>query len=146
MLDARWWTRLGNWKIMFGFATLLQTKSDFQIHNFHELIIWQKARQMVKMVYQAVNGLPESERFALSSQIKRSAISIPSNIAEGAGRTSNKEFNHFLAISQGSSFELETQLLLACDLNYLKETEIQSIFKELREIQKINRTLQLKFK
>lgn len=101
---------------------------------------------MVKMVYQMVEKLPESERLALSSQIKRSAISVPSNIAEGAGRTSNKEFNHFLAISQGSSFELETQLLLACDLNFLEEADLQGILTELKEIQKINRTLQLKFK
>ena len=109
------------------------------MHNYRELIIWQKARKIVK-------EFPEEERFALSSQIRRSAISIPSNIAEGAGRMSNKDFSRFLAIAQGSCYELETQLLLANDLGYLTENGLERMVSQLGEIQKINRSLQSKFR
>ncbi|WP_421752134.1 four helix bundle protein [Croceimicrobium sp.] len=115
------------------------------MHNYRELILWRKSRSLVKKVYQLLPELPEIERFGLRSQIGRSAISIPSNIAEGAGRNSNKEFVKFLSIAQGSSFELATQLYLALDLGYFKKTKLEELFSDLDEIQKINRTLQHKF-
>lgn len=78
----------------------------------------------------------------LTSQIKRSSISVPSNVAEGAGRNSNKEFVHFLSYSQRSSYELETQLILANDLDFLSRNELQPVFDKLHEIQKMNRSFQ----
>lgn len=84
-------------------------------------------------VYKLANNLPDSEKFNLSSQLKRAAVSIPSNIAEGSSRTSGKEFAHYLEIALGSSFEIETQILIAYHLGYLSSEEI----KELEEGNKI---------
>ena len=81
-------------------------------HNFRDLEIWKGAFLIVQKVYEISGMLPDTEKFGLKSQIQRCSVSIPSNIAEGSGRTSDKEFLHFLNISQGSSYELETQLLL----------------------------------
>lgn len=85
-------------------------------HNFRRLDIWKDAMEIAKMTYQLSKELPSEEKFGLISQIKRASVSIPSNIAEGAGRSSEKEFVHFLNISISSSYELETQLILAQDL------------------------------
>ena len=85
-------------------------------HNFRELKIWQESMKMVKAVYFLTSGLPVEEKFGLISQMNRCSVSIPSNIAEGSGRTSEKEFLHFLRISLSSSYELETQLILTEDL------------------------------
>lgn len=78
-----------------------------------------------ELVYKASEKFPKDEKFGLTSQIRRAAVSIPSNIAEGAGRNSNGEFNQFLGISVGSLFELETQLILASRFGYLKETKLE---------------------
>lgn len=101
-------------------------------HNFRKLEIWRLSMELVKQVYALSKNLPESEKFGLISQVQRCSISIPSNIAEGSGRTSNKEFNHFLKIAISSSYELETQLILA---NELYSIEIEEISNELRNIQ-----------
>lgn len=85
-------------------------------HNFRELKIWKESMNLVKMVYSISKLIPNDEKFGLISQVNRSSVSIPSNIAEGSGRTSDKEFLHFLNIAVSSSFELETQLLLIVDL------------------------------
>ena len=85
-------------------------------HNFREIKIWQEALVIVKEVYAFTSNLPKEEKYGITSQINRSAVSIPSNIAEGSGRTSNKEFIRFLEIAISSSYELETQLILAQDL------------------------------
>lgn len=81
--------------------------------------------------------LPAEERFGLASQIKRSVISIPSNIAEGAGRNSDKEFHHFLGIANASSFELQTQLILARELNLVSSEKIENLLILLNEIQRM---------
>ncbi|MEQ9261706.1 MAG: four helix bundle protein [Owenweeksia sp.] len=112
------------------------------MQDYKSLIIWQKSRALVKQVYQAVTDFPSQEMYGLSSQIKRCTISIPSNIAEGAGRNSPKEFLHFLSISQGSAFELETQIYLAYDLNFLHHDQFSSLTESILEIQKMNRALQ----
>ena len=83
------------------------------MHNFKELKVWQLAMSISKEVFIATRLFPSEEKFTLISQMMRSAISIPSNIAEGCGRKSNKEFYQYLNISLGSSFELETQLIIA---------------------------------
>ena len=103
-------------------------------HNFRELKIWQESMKIVKSVYSLTSNLPSDERFGLVSQINRCSISIPSNIAEGSGRTSDKEFIHFLNISISSSFELETQLILANDLF---NTDSEEIIEKINELQKM---------
>ncbi|MBQ7202538.1 MAG: four helix bundle protein [Eubacterium sp.] len=80
--------------------------------DYKELIVWQKSMLLSEKAYELIKTLPSNERYCLSDQIRRSAISIPSNIAEGHGRNSKNEFSHFLAISRGSLSELETQLIL----------------------------------
>ncbi|MDP4797692.1 MAG: four helix bundle protein [Crocinitomicaceae bacterium] len=86
--------------------------------------IWQEAMILVKDVYSLTNDLPTEERFGLISQVNRCAVSIPSNIAEGSGRTSEKEFIHFLRIAISSSYELETQLILMKDIYKVESEEI----------------------
>ena len=89
----------------------------------HDLRVWQEAMELVKMIYQSSSSFPESENFGLKSQIRRAAISVPSNIAEGAARTSAKEFLQFLSISRGSLSEVETQMLISKNLGYLKNPD-----------------------
>ena len=103
-------------------------------HNFRELNIWKDAMRLTKNVYFLTSQLPNEEKFGLKSQLNRCAISIPSNIAEGSGRTSDNEFNHFLNISLSSSYELETQLIL---LNELFEIELNEILTELQSLQRM---------
>ncbi|MFT5777179.1 MAG: four helix bundle protein [Crocinitomicaceae bacterium] len=103
-------------------------------HNFRELNIWKDSINLVKRIYLITSELPSSEKFNLTSQIQRCAVSIPSNIAEGSGRTSNKEFRHFLNISISSSYELETQLIIISDLYQI---EVQEVVSELHNLQKM---------
>jgi len=91
------------------------------MHKVEKLKVWQRSIELAKEVYQAISELPNDETYGLSMQIKRSAVSIASNIAEGAGRNTNKEFNHFLGIANGSSYELQTQLLLNEKLSLIKK-------------------------
>ncbi len=115
------------------------------MHNFRELKVWQKGRNLVKDVYQLTTQLPKEETFGLISQIKRSVISIPSNIAEGAGRGTDKDFNRFLDMAYGSCFELETQLILCVDLNYIPESNFEPIQSQIQEIQKMLFALKSKY-
>jgi len=87
----------------------------------HDLIAWQRAVSLVKAVYEITEGLPDSERFGLVSQMRRAAVSIPSNIAEGAARHTSKEFLQSLYISRGSLAEIETQLVLCRELGFAKD-------------------------
>jgi len=104
-------------------------------HNFRELKIWKDSMNLTKNVYALTSQLPDEEKFGLKSQLNRCTISIPSNIAEGSGRTSNKEFNHFLNISlSSSSYELETQLIL---LNDLFNIDLNEILTELHNLQRM---------
>ena len=115
------------------------------IKDFKDLILWQRAMDLVVEVYQLVKKLPKKEElFALSDQIRRAAISIPSNIAEGQGRNSPKEFVHFLSIAKGSKAELETQLLLCVRINYLTESEIEKAMSLIEEVGKMLNSLQKK--
>ena len=107
------------------------------MHKFRELIIWQKSRELVRNVYHITLKFPKEEMYSLTSQIRRCAISIPSNIAEGSGRKTIDDFSRFLDIANGSAFELETQLILASDLNYLNSDELDSIIKDVHEIEKM---------
>jgi four helix bundle protein len=95
---------------------------------------WSKALEFVTDVYKSTEHFPKEERFGLTSQIRRAAVSIPANIAEGAGRHSKKEFAHFLSNSQGSASELETELVIANRLGYLDEASFSSLIAKLERI------------
>lgn len=90
------------------------------MHNIKELKIWNRAIDLTVEVYRATDNFPKQEMYGLTSQIRRSAVSIPSNIAEGAGRNSDNEFKHFLGIASGSSYELQTQLIISNRLNLIE--------------------------
>ena len=107
------------------------------MHNVKELKIWNLSRSFVKDVYLLTKKFPEDERFGLTQQVRRAAVSIPSNIAEGSGRGSDKEFSHFLDIANGSAFELETQLILSLDLEYISQTEFDPLNEKLQIIEKM---------
>ena len=98
----------------------------------HDLLAWQHAIQLVKEVYQLTSELPDSERFGLSAQMRRAAVSVPSNISEGAARISHKEFLHFLGIARGSLSELDTQVVIAQELGYV--TGIDDIEKSISDL------------
>jgi four helix bundle protein len=93
-------------------------------HNFRELQIWKEAIQLVKEIYALTGTLNSEEKFGLVSQINRSAVSIPSNIAEGSGRSSDKEFSRFLEIAISSSYELETQLILVYEIYSISTSDL----------------------
>jgi len=115
------------------------------MHNFKELKVWQKSRELVKLIYIISKALPDDERFGLISQMRRSVISIPSNISEGSGRGTNKEFARFLDIALGSSFELETQLVLCLDLEYILENNFSTLEIKIQEVQRMIFSLKNKF-
>jgi four helix bundle protein len=116
------------------------------MHKYKELIIWKKSIGLVTEIYQVTGSFPDKERFNLISQINRAAVSITSNIAEGAGRNSDKEFVQFLAIAHASSYELETQLIVSNNLGYLKQEKLNKLLESIEELQKMNFALQQKLK
>ena len=105
--------------------------------TYREIICWQKAIALVKSIYKLTNKFPQSEQFGLTSQLRRASISIPSNIAEGFGRGSNKDFRRFLDISRGSLFELQTQLYIAKELDYINKDLFDKTFEQSREVERI---------
>lgn len=107
------------------------------IHNFKDLKVWQKAMAVVKEVYKQTANFPSHETYGIVSQIQRAVVSIPVNIAEGAGRNSNKEFLRFLDIANGSAFELETLLLLSVDLQFLSKEAHVRLSEDIADIQKM---------
>lgn len=114
------------------------------MHKIEDLKIWKKSIELSKTIYLLVADLPHDEKFGLTSQIKRSAVSIPSNIAEGAGRNSQKGFKHFLSIANGSNYELQTQLILLVELNLINKEKVQPVIESCIEIQKMNYSFQQK--
>ena len=105
-------------------------------HNYRELEIWKDGIELAKLVYQLTKDFPKEEIYGLTDQIRRSAISIPANIAEGCGRDTDKDFNYFLAIAKGSSNELETHLILAKELGYISEEKLSPILNKLHILQR----------
>ena len=112
------------------------------MHRFEELQIWKKAMNVVENSYKATSNFPKEEKYGLTSQLRRSAVSIPSNISEGAGRNTNGEFKQFLGIANGSSFELLTQLYLSKRLNLISEEKVRPIINEVLEVTRMNYSLQ----
>lgn len=106
-------------------------------HKFKELQIWQRSRSFCSDIYKLTSEFPDSEKFGLVNQLRRASVSIPSNIAEGSSRSSNKDFIRFLTISIGSAYEIETQLLIAYDLKFISEQELKQVINDLNEIIKM---------
>lgn len=103
--------------------------------TYQKLMVWQRAMRLVVLVYAVAKQLPAEERYALSDQLRRAVVSIPSNIAEGNGRSSNRDYAHFLSIARGSLYETMTQLEIAESLGYVKITpEIASTTIEIRKM------------
>lgn len=107
------------------------------MHNFKELRIWQDSIDLVEDIYRKTKELPKNKEFGLISQMRRCAVSVPSNIAEGSGRESDKDFRRFLGISLSSSFELETQLIIANRIGYFENEVLDHILEKLSKLQKM---------
>lgn len=108
-----------------------------EVRSYKDLVAWQKSMDLVTAVYRISQGFPKEEIFGLVSQIRRAAVSVPSNIAEGHARTSKKEFQYFLSNARGSLAELETQLTIAHQLAYIDGTEINQLLDRLGEVGRI---------
>jgi len=107
------------------------------MHNYKELKVWQKARELAKFIYQLTKKFPKEEIYSLTSQVRRSVVSIPSNIAEGAGHFSKKEFSGFLEIAYASTCELDTQIILSYDLEFINQSELNESTSYIEEVQKM---------
>ena len=109
--------------------------------DYRELVVWQKAMELAAEIYRVVKLLPREELYALSDQMRRAAVSIPSNIAEGQARNSTKEFINFLSMARGSNAELQTQCLLCLRLSYIPESELKASLSLSNEIGKMLNSL-----
>jgi four helix bundle protein len=107
------------------------------MHNYKELKVWQKARELVKFIYELTKKFPKEEIYSLTSQIRRAVVSVPSNIAEGAGHISNREFSRFLEIAYSSSCELDTQVILSYDLEFISDDDLKISTSLIEEVQKM---------
>ena len=105
--------------------------------NYERLTLWQKARMLVKEVYVLTRRFPNEEKYALTDQLRRAVVSVASNIAEGAGRFSEKEKLHFLSVAYGSLTEVSCQLTLACDLDMISGAEFGNLRQQIEELARI---------
>ena len=108
-----------------------------EIKSYRDLIVWQKAMEFVTAVYEITKDFPKEEQYGLTAQIRRSAVSVPSNIAEGYGRNSTQDYIRFLQIACGSLYELQTQLEISANLKYMDRENSESIFTLLNEIERM---------
>lgn len=114
------------------------------IKHYRELLVWQKAMSLTKAIYEVSAIFPKDELYGLSAQVRRCAVSVPSNIAEGHNRDSLRDYLRFLSIAQGSLAELETQISLACMLNYIVPSEETELLQQADEVGKMLRGLQIR--
>jgi len=105
--------------------------------HYKDLLVWQKGMTLAKLVYRLTIRFPPEERYGLTSQMRRAAVSVPSNIAEGQARRGTNEFLQFLSIAEGSLAELDTQLTLSVELGFVQQGEVESALKEIDELQKM---------
>jgi four helix bundle protein len=112
------------------------------MHNLGELKIWEKALELADAIYEVTEKFPDSEKFGITNQMRRAAVSVGSNIAEGAGRNSNKEFNHFIGISNGSIYELRFQLELSIRRNYIDIQNRDRLLELMDHLIRMNYNLQ----
>jgi len=113
------------------------TAGSGRTRHFRDLMVWQKAMSLTRRIYHETEMLPKSEMFGLQSQMRRAAVSIPSNIAEGHGRLNDGHFRQFLATSRGSLFELQTQLELASDLKFVNEQRAHELMEQCEGIARL---------
>jgi four helix bundle protein len=99
--------------------------------NYKELRVWQHSRELVKRIYLLTQAFPDSEKFGLTNQMRRAAVSVPSNISEGSGRQHPRDTIQFLVVARGSLYELETQCYLAFDLNFINQQQLEEILEQL---------------
>lgn len=116
-------------------------EKELKIANFRDLKIWQRAVKLVEKIYTITKKFPKVETFGLTLQMKRSSVSIPSNVAEGFARSGNKEYRHFLFISRGSCAELATQLIISSNLGYICKDEANMIIDETDQISRMTMSL-----
>ena len=107
------------------------------VRDYKDLQVWQKSMELARQIYGATQTFPQEERFGLVAQMRRAAVSVPSNIAEGQARNTTGEFIQFISHAEGSLAELDTQLRLACDLGYCKGAAVQEVFALIVEVQKM---------
>jgi len=112
-----------------------------KVKNYSELIAWQKAMDLVERVYEATREFPKEELYGLVSQVRRAAVSIPSNIAEGQGRRSTNEFLHHLSYAHGSLREVETQILIAGRLGHLRRSKVDEVMSLSAEVGRLTNGL-----
>lgn len=112
--------------------------------TFRDLIVWQKAMGLVTLIYQLSKSFPKDELYGLTSQMRRTAVSIPANIAEGYGRRSTQDYLRFLHISMSSNYELQTLLEIACNLKYLSMSSFRDTFEKSRELERMLSSLIMK--
>ena len=105
--------------------------------SYRDLIVWQKSVTMVALIYKLISKFPDEEKYGLTSQIKRSSVSVPSNIAEGYGRNYTKDYARFLQIARGSLFEMQTQFQIALNLDFIQEKDLDEIKSLSVEIEKM---------
>ena len=108
-----------------------------KVRTHRDLDVWKKSIDLVTKIYKCTKDNPKEEVYGLTSQIRRSAVSIPSNIAEGSARTTKKDFSHFLAIALGSVAELETQLIISKNLGFLQDAVLEDLVSELTSIRRM---------
>lgn len=107
------------------------------IKTFRDLKIWQQSMELVTEIYRATSSFPEEEKYGLTSQLRRSSVSIPSNISEGFGRNSQGDFKRFVNISMGSLFELQTQIEVAKNLEFISKEIFENLYDYSREIERM---------
>jgi len=111
------------------------------MNNYKDLKLWQKSVDQAVNIYEVTKHFPREEIYGITSQLRRSAVSVPSNIAEGSGRTTKNDFRNFLGISHGSSYELETQLIISNRVGFLSGLQLVQLQNDIAEIQKMNWSL-----
>lgn len=112
-----------------------------RVRNYRELLVWQKGHQLALEIYRVTVGFPKVEQFGLTDQLRRAAISVPSNVVEGFERGSNKEFKHFLSIARGSTGEVRAQIELARDIGYMQNDDFEKLFDLTTEVHKMINSL-----
>ena len=121
----------------FTAEVLYESETMDKITSHKDLLVWQRSMDLVERIYRITSKFPQNEQWGLTSQMRRAAVSVPSNIAEGYGRQATGEYRHHLSMGRGSLLELETQVLLCRRLKYLEAAEADAILSEIEEISKM---------
>jgi four helix bundle protein len=123
---------------------LIKTGMETKPQNYQDLVVWQKGIQLAKLIYQITRSFPSEEKFGLIAQMRRAAVSIPSNVAEGQARRTTGEFIQFISHAEGSAAELDTQIILAVELSFCRKTDVLSIYELNDEIRRMLNALRRK--